>query len=254
MKDRVDQGDRDIPGAERDMAGATRDVQGVKRDIPGATRDVTGAKRDVTGATRDQGVTRDIPGAERDVTGVKRDVAVPGEDGATLRWVMRHVPSPVSVVTASNGKDQMRGITIGSFTSASLRPPLLSFNISRDAGIYDLLTRADRFALHVLHEGQAHLSDRFAIPDMPGAEQFRAIEYEVDAHGVPVLAETMVVFLCLRHAVYDAGDHSIVLGRVTDIREAGEDRRPLVYFDRSYRRVGTAAQPASFDPVRPVRY
>ncbi len=248
MKDRVDQGDRDIPGA-------TRDVTGAKRDVTGATRDVQGAERDVTGATRDvQGVKRDIQGATRDIQGAKRDMTVPNEDGATLRWVMRHVPSPVSVVTASDGKDQIRGITIGSFTSASLRPPLLSFNISRDAGIYDLLTRADRFALHVLHEGQAHLSDRFAVPDMPGAEQFHAIEYEVDAHGVPVLADILAVFMCLRHAVYDAGDHSIVLALVTDIREAGEDRRPLVYFDRSYRRVGTAAQPASFDPVRPVRY
>ena len=239
MKDRVDQGDRDIQGAERDVTGA-------KRDVTGPTRDVQGAERDVTGATRD------VTGVKRDVTGAEPDV--PNEDGATLRWVMRHVPSPVSVVTASDGKDQIRGITIGSFTSASLRPPLLSFNISRDAGIYDLLTRADRFALHVLHEGQAHLSDRFAVPDMPGAEQFHAIEYEVDAHGVPVLADILAVFMCLRHAVYDAGDHSIVLALVTDIREAGAGTRPLVYFDRSYRRVGTAAQPASFDPVRPVRY
>ena len=220
MTDRVDQGDRADPGVKRDMAGATRD--------PGAERDMTGVKRDITGAQ--------------------------DENGEALRWIMRQVPSPVSVVTASDGKDQIRGITIGSFTSASLRPPLLSFNISRDAGIYDLLTRADRFALHVLHEGQAHLSDRFATPDMPGDEQFRAVDYEVDAHGTPVLAGVMTVLLCTRHAVYDAGDHSIVLGLVTDIRKTDTDSRPLVYFDRSYRRVGKEAQPASFDPIRPVRY
>ena len=219
----------------------------------GAKRDVTGAKRDMTGAPRDMpGAERDMPGAERDVPGAERDM--PYEEGEALRRVMRQMPSPVSVVTASDGNGEMRGITIGSFTSASLQPPLLSFNISRDAGMYDLLTRADRFALHVLHEGQAHLSDRFAIPDMTGAEQFDALEYTMDAHGAPMLAEAMVVFLCLRHAVYDAGDHSIVLGLVTDIREADAGRRPLVYFDRSYRRVGKAAQPASFDPIRPVRY
>ncbi len=211
--------------------------QGVKRDMPGGKRDVIG---------------RDVTGAERDMNGTQRDM--PDEEGEALRRVMRQVPSPVSVVTASDGNGEMRGITIGSFTSASLQPPLLSFNISRDAGIYDLLIRTDRFALHVLHEGQAHLSDRFATPDMPGAEQFRAIDYEVDVHGAPVLAEAMVVFLCLRHAVYDAGDHCIVLGLVTDIRKTDSDRRPLVYFDRSYRRVGKAAQPASFDPVRPVRH
>ncbi len=173
-----------------------------------------------------------------------------GETGAALRQVMRRAPSPVSVVTASDGREEIRGVTIGSFTSASLRPPLLSFHISREAGIYDLLTCADQFALHVLHEGQAHLSDRFAAPDMPGVEQFRALDYRIDAHGLPVLADVLAALLCLRHAVYDAGDHSIVLGRVTDIREAASDKRPLVYFDRSYRRVGKAAQPASFDPVQ----
>ena len=197
-------------------------------------------------------MTDRVDQGDRADQGLERDVL--DEDGEALRRVMRQVPSPVSVVTASDGNGEIRGITIGSFTSASLRPPLLSFNISRDARIYDLLTRADRFALHVLHEGQAHLSDRFATPDMPGAEQFRAVDYEVDVHGAPVLAGVMTVLLCTRHAVYDAGDHSIVLGLVTDIREADTDRRPLVYFDRSYRRVGKAAQPASFDPVRPVRY
>ncbi len=168
-----------------------------------------------------------------------------------LRQAMRQVPSPVSVVTASDGRGEIRGITIGSFTSASLSPPLLSFNISREAGIYDLLTRADRFALHVLHEGQAHLSDRFATPDMPGGEQFRGVDYRVDAQGLPLLADALATFLCIRHAAYDAGDHAILLGRVTDIREAAAGRRPLVYFDRSYRRVGKAAQPASFDPALP---
>ena len=216
MTGQVGQGDRDHQGAARDMPGAARDMPGAARDMPGAKRDV------------------------------------PYEEGEALRRVMRQVPSPVSVVTASDGNGEIRGITIGSFTSASLQPPLLSFNISRDAGMYDLLTRADHFALHVLHEGQAHLSDRFAIPDMTGAEQFHALEYTTDAHGAPVLAGAMAVFLCLRHAVYDAGDHSIVLGLVTDIREAGAGRRPLVYFDRSYRRVGKAAQPASFDPIHPV--
>lgn len=178
----------------------------------------------------------------------------PEEEREGLRQVMRQVPSPVSVATTSDGCGEIRGVTIGSFTSASLCPPLLSFNISREAGIYDLLTRADRFALHVLHEGQAHLSDRFAAPDMSGVEQFRGVDYQVDAQGLPILADVLATLLCLRHAVYNAGDHSIVLGRVTDIREAAAGKRPLVYFDRSYRRVGKAAQPANFDPVRPVRY
>ena len=70
----------------------------------------------------------------------------------------------------------------------------------------------------------------FATPDMPGNEQFHAIDYEVDVHGTPVLSGVMTVLLCIRHAVYDAGDHSIVLGLVTDIRKADADRPPACLF------------------------
>ncbi|NNE36302.1 MAG: flavin reductase, partial [Rhodothermales bacterium] len=62
---------------------------------------------------------------------------------------MRRVASPVTVVTAGRG-DEARGITIGSFTSASLDPPLITFNLSRRARMHSLLPRTDRFVVHVL--------------------------------------------------------------------------------------------------------
>lgn len=169
-------------------------------------------------------------------------------DGEALRFVMRHVPSPVTIVTVG-GEREKRGITIGSFTSTSLHPPLVSFNVSRDARVYDALTTADRFAVHVLSERQAHLSDHFATPDLSGEEQFRDVAYEIEPDGTPILSEALAVVLCDRHAVYDAGDHSIIVGQVVGVGEVDADGLPLVYFDRSYRRVGKEAQPTLFDPV-----
>ncbi len=169
-------------------------------------------------------------------------------DGDALRFVMRHVPSPVTIVTMAAEQD-VRGITIGSFTSTSLHPPLVSFNVNREAGVYDALITCERFAVHVLSDQQAHLSDHFATPELSGEEQFQDVAYEIDMDGTPILSDALAVMLCVRHAVYDAGDHSIIVGRVVGLGDVNADELPLVYFDRAYRRVGREAQPTLFDPV-----
>ncbi len=168
-------------------------------------------------------------------------------DGEALRAAMRRVPSPVTVVTAA-GTGEARGITIGSFTSVSLDPPLISFNVGHEAQMHALIVRADRFAVHVLSEAQAHLADHFALPDRSGAEQFAPVAYRLDAHGTPILDGALAVFHCARYAVYEAGDHSLLVGRVLDV-EAGAEGLPILYFDRTYRSVGKAAKWSLFSPV-----
>ncbi len=168
-------------------------------------------------------------------------------DGEVLRHVMRQVPSAVTVVTVS-GAGEIRGITIGSFTSTSLRPPLISFNLSRDATTYDALVMADHFAVHLLSTKQAHLAEHFATPDLTSDEQFEAVPYQVDADGTPILLDALVVIRCERFAIYDAGDHSIVVGRVSGLDRISEGE-PLLYYDRTYRGVGREVQPATFEPA-----
>ena len=146
---------------------------------------------------------------------------------------MRRVPSSVAVVTAA-GPDEMRGMTIGSFTSVSLDPPLISFNVALDAQMHDLIVEAEHFIIHLLSDEQADLSNNFAIPDRSGREQFADIAYSRDAHGVPVLEEALVIFFCAHYATHPAGDHALLVGEVLDIK-AKDDGRPLVYYDRSYR-------------------
>ena len=168
--------------------------------------------------------------------------------GDQLRATMRHVPSPVTVVTASvNG--EKRGITIGSFTSTSLEPPLISFNLARDAQMYPLMLAAERFAVHVLSEKQAQLGNQFSLPDTTPEEQFAGVDFMTDTQGTPILKGAVTVMTCSKHAVFDAGDHVIVVGEVVALDDEAT-RRPVIYYDRNYHEIGAVADTTLFDPLQ----
>lgn len=161
-------------------------------------------------------------------------------DGERLRAVMRHVASPVTVVTVSVGGEP-RGATIGSFTSLSLRPPLVSFNVSRGSSFHRAFRQARHFAVHVLGGDQADVAEHFALPDTSSKEQFAAAPVRVTQGGPdapPLLAEALAVILCERWKMIPAGDHELVIGRVVEVEASDTDGSPLVYLRRAYREVG----------------
>ncbi len=161
---------------------------------------------------------------------------------------MRRVPSPVTVVTAV-GAGERRGITIGSFASVSLDPPLVSFNVGKDAQMHPVIEAADHFNVHVLTDTQGYLCNHFALPDTTPAQQFENVSFRLDAQGTPVLDAVLTVFFCKKYALYDAGDHTLVVGEVLRIEEAPEGQ-PILYFDRSYRSVGEEVRSSLFAPVK----
>ncbi len=156
--------------------------------------------------------------------------------GEALRQVMRRVPSPVTTVTAA-ACGEMRGITIGSFTSVSLNPPLISFNVARQARIHPLLLEARHFAVHILGAEQVALSRRFAEPGLSGAEQFEELAYRLHPEGTPLLEGVLAVLHCRPYRTLEAGDHTIFVGEVVNI-ETFADGPPLLYYNRAYRAVG----------------
>lgn len=169
-------------------------------------------------------------------------------DGETLRHVMRRVPSPVTVVTAADAHEA-RGITIGSFTSVALEPPLICFNVNHDAQMHDVLLNAPRFAVHVLSEAQAPLATHFAVPDRTGAEQLQPVPHIINEHGTPVLDDATAVLHCQHHDVFTAGDKSIIVGRVVEI-EANDDGGAVLYYHRTYRGVGDELRSTLLSPVK----
>lgn len=161
-------------------------------------------------------------------------------NGETLRAVMRHVPSPVVVVT-TQAEGEVRGATLGSFTSVSLDPALISFNVSKTARMHELLAQASVFAVHILREDQASTSLHFAGNKAQGLDQFEGIAYTLDeATQLPILEEVLGVLICTPYAQYDAGDSSLFLGEVK-LAHANEDGDPFLYYKRTYQTVRVAA-------------
>lgn len=168
-------------------------------------------------------------------------------DATTFRETMRRLPSPVVVITMTDGHD-VRGITIGSFTSVSLDPPLISFNVTKTAESHRILQETDRFAVHILGEHQVHLANHFAKPHLSGVEQFEDVPHQVNAHGIPVVDDVTSVLHCERHSFLPAADHSLVLGVVTGIQD-NDDEGAVLYYQSSYRSVGSELRSSLLPPV-----
>ncbi len=158
----------------------------------------------------------------------------------TLRETMRHVPSAVTVVTAGT-EEKYRGVTIGSFTSLSLNPPLISFNIGRQSRIHPLLESGPKFAVHVLSASQSDLSRRFARSGLTQEEQFAGISHSVSPDGPPLLDDTALILCCEPERMIHVGDKSIVVGHVLWTTVA-DTPSSLLHLQSEYRGIRTTSE------------
>jgi flavin reductase (DIM6/NTAB) family NADH-FMN oxidoreductase RutF len=164
---------------------------------------------------------------------------------------MRRVPAPVVVVTA-RGETEARGITIGSFTSVALEPPLVSFNVGRDSRMHGVMEHCSVFAVHVLSEQQVHLAKRFATPGLTGEEQFEAVPHHTRPGGaLPLLDDVTARLLCTPEDSIVAGDHTLYVGQVVEIEEP-PDAGAVLYYQSSYRGVGNELPSTELSPVKRV--
>lgn len=151
-------------------------------------------------------------------------------DQRELRDALGVYPTGVSVVTARAPDGHLVGVTVGSFTSVSLEPPLVSFSLSKKLYSAAKVLEADLFAINVLHEDQTDVSTVFAGA---GTAKWDGLEPREGAAGCPVLEDCMAVFECAKHACFDGGDHVIVLGRILNF-ETDARNRPLLFFRGKY--------------------
>ncbi|MBR1223049.1 flavin reductase family protein [Bradyrhizobium sp. U87765 SZCCT0131] len=143
--------------------------------------------------------------------------------------------SGVVVVTSTTPEGERLGMTVSSFNSVSLEPPLVLFSVGRGAHAFAAWQAAETFAINVLAEEQSTISTRFARALTDKWAGFRAGQ---DVNGCPVLPGTLVLLSCTTHARHDGGDHLIIVGRVDALRQVGRHAaRPLVFFGGQYRRL-----------------
>lgn len=131
----------------------------------------------------------------------------------------------IGIVTALDENGDKVGITISSFNSVSLEPPLILWSIGLDSMSYDVFTAADYFAVHILARQQEELCDRFA---QRGNDKFNKLQCRDGLHGVPILPEFAACFECSTEHIYPGGDHKIIVGRVNRFEE--RDAEPLIYY------------------------
>jgi len=150
-------------------------------------------------------------------------------------------PQGVTVVTTQT-PDGPKGITVSSFTSVSLDPPLVMISISTVSIFHDTFAKAPRFAINFLADDQKSVSDRFAGKS-GSQDRFERLGYRAAPHGSPLIDGARAFIECDLWRIYEGGDHSIIVGEVV-AAGALNRKRPLVYYSQQYTTTEVAEYPA----------
>jgi len=149
-------------------------------------------------------------------------------DDAQFKLAMSHFASGVTVVTTEH-EGKKFGMTVASFASLSLHPPLVLVCIERGVKTHDAIAASGRFAVNILDQQQADISNRFAsrVDD-----KFAGVETRRGELGMPLLATALAAIECTLQAQLPGGDHSIFIGEVQRVEST--DGVPLVYYHSGY--------------------
>jgi flavin reductase (DIM6/NTAB) family NADH-FMN oxidoreductase RutF len=145
---------------------------------------------------------------------------------------MARVPGPVTVVTTVDPQGRSWGFTASSFSSLSLRPPLVLVCLDKMASTHAGFMAASHFLVNVLAEGQADVALRFA---RSGSDRFAAGDTRPCELGLPGVPHACARLACSRYQVIDVGDHSILVGRVHSVHAV--DDVALAYCAGAFARV-----------------
>ena len=150
-------------------------------------------------------------------------------DPRQFRNALGSFATGVTIITAKDLNGGFVGTTASSFNTVSMDPPLILWSIDKGARALESYEKAESFCVNVLAADQIELSNRFARQQQ---DKFSGIDYELGQSGVPVLEGCAASFQCKTHAIYEGGDHLIILGEVVDF--TASDRPGLIFHAGSY--------------------
>ncbi len=152
-------------------------------------------------------------------------------DDAAFKLAMSHFASGVTVVTTEHDGKQF-GMTVASFASLSLHPPLVVVCIEKSVKTHDAIAAARKFGVSILAADQAEVSSRFASKR---EDKFEGASIHRGPDGVPLISGALTTLECSVLQQVPGGDHSIFIGAVTDAQT--REGQPLVYFRSGYREI-----------------
>lgn len=153
-------------------------------------------------------------------------------DDAGFKLAMSQFASGVTVVTTEH-EGTRYGMTVASFASLSLHPPLVLVCIEKSVKTHDAIGAAGKFGVSILAKSQAEISNRFASKS---DDKFSGVSVRQGELGTPLIDGAICTIECRVHAQLPGGDHSIYVGEVVEAQT--NEAAPLVYFRSGYRELG----------------
>lgn len=151
-----------------------------------------------------------------------------------FRGTLRHWASGVSIVTTRRDNG-VQAITVSSFASVSLDPPLILICIDDKARSHATIDAERAFAVNILRDDQQALSDQAAGRSGDAGTRLEGVAHTRAATGAPILEDCLAWLDCALVARHEGGDHTIYIGRVEAC--GSSDGEPLVYHVSKYRRL-----------------
>lgn len=149
-----------------------------------------------------------------------------------LRDSMGMFATGITVVTVRAPDGKPFGLTVNSFNSVSLAPPLIVWSLASHLASVQAFSECEYYAINVLADDQEHLSQRFATRDI---DKFAGLELRDGLGGAPLLDGCCAWFECRNTTRHDGGDHVMFVSEV--VRHTREPRSPLIYFSGRYRQL-----------------
>jgi flavin reductase (DIM6/NTAB) family NADH-FMN oxidoreductase RutF len=166
---------------------------------------------------------------------IEAEVMAAEDEGRAFRDVMGRFAT--GIVVATGVLDGVpAGFAAQSFLSLSLDPPLVALSPARTSTSWPKLRDSGSFCINILAADQKPICDTFA---QSGIEKFSEFEWHPGVTGSPVLAGVLAYIDCDLEAEYDAGDHTIAIGRVRDLAIVEPDGEPLLFLRGGYGRFQT---------------
>jgi len=163
-------------------------------------------------------------------------VLKPSEESRALRQTFGQYPTGVAVVIAKTDEGHLVGMTINSFSSASIVPPLITWCIDRKAASYCAFANCREFSITVLAENQLDLAQRFAARS---SNKFKGVALE-RSKSTPALAGGCATMHCISYRSLRMGDHLILVGLV--LHHEQSDEQPLVFAQGEFQQLALSVE------------
>lgn len=163
------------------------------------------------------------------------DNAVNLFDSRAFRHALGHFPTGVAIVTTRTPEGRPVGLTINSFSSLSLEPPLIMWSLVNHSPSLSIFEQCNYFAINVISQQQVEAALGFANSQVE--DKFALVSHVDGEEGVPLLDHCVATFVCENYQRHEGGDHTLFIGRVVRHSTITE-HEPAVFHRGKFTRLG----------------